>query len=85
MKSNDHKKGPRASRVILSLLVVGFSLIAIINVCKFMIVLFGVSMGILISSTIEVTRLSCLFIFVRKGKGIKVLGGCPRIASLDNF
>jgi hypothetical protein len=62
-----------ASRVVLSLLVVGFSLIAIINVCKFMIVLFGLSMGILISSTIEVTRLSCLFIFVRKGKGVKAL------------
>ncbi len=38
-----------------------------------MIVLFGLSMGILISSTIEVTRLSCLFIFVRKGKGVKAL------------
>lgn len=63
----------RTSRVVLSLLVVGFSMIAIINVCKFMIVLFGLSMGILISSTIEVTRLSCLFIFVRKGKGIKIL------------
>lgn len=76
MKS-DKMKGNRmisvASRLLLSLLVIGFSLISIINVCKFMIVLFGLSMGILISSTIEVTRLSCLFIFVRKGKGIKAL------------
>lgn len=61
------------SRIVLSLLVVGFSLISIINACKFLIVLFGLSMGILISSTIEITRLSCLFIFVKKGKGIKAL------------
>jgi hypothetical protein len=63
----------KASRVVLSLLVVGFSLIAIINVCKFMIVLYGLSIGIMISLTIEITRLSCLFIFVRKGKGVKAL------------
>lgn len=67
------KETKRTSRAVLSLLIVGFSVIAIINVCKFMVVLFGLSMGILISSTIEVTRLSCLFTFVRKGKGIKVL------------
>jgi hypothetical protein len=72
-KTEDNKRISGLSRAVLSLLVIGFSLIAIINVCKFMVVLFGLSMGILISSTIEVTRLSCLFIFVRKGKGIKML------------
>jgi hypothetical protein len=70
-KTNQYKS--TVSRIVLSLLVVGFSLISIINACKFLIVLFGLSMGILISSTIEITRLSCLFIFVKKGKGIKIL------------
>lgn len=76
MKKDQTKTKPSkytVSRIVLSLLVVGFSLISIINACKFLIVLFGLSMGILISSTIEITRLSCLFIFVKKGKGIKAL------------
>ncbi len=72
-KTDNRKRRAGVSRAVLSLLVVGFSLISIINVCKFMVVLFGLFMGVLISSTIEVTRLSCLFIFVRKGKGIKIL------------
>ncbi len=67
------KRKSRATRAVLSLLVVGFSMISIINVCKFMIVLFGISISIMLSFTLEVTRLSCLYILVRKGKGIKAL------------
>jgi energy-coupling factor transporter transmembrane protein EcfT len=63
----------QVSRAVLSLLVVGFSIISILNVYKFLVVLFGLPMAILISSTLEITRLACLYTFLSSKKGIRSL------------
>ncbi len=64
----------RASRVLLTLLAAGFTLISAYNGFTFYKVLFGLSMSVLITSTFEVARLSCLFSFMGKGKKIGALG-----------
>jgi hypothetical protein len=63
----------RASRVTLSLLAAGFTLISAYNGFTFYKVLFGLSMAVLITVTFEITRLACLFSFVRTGKRIGTL------------
>ena len=76
MKEQNNKEKPQisqVSRAVLSLLVVGFSIISILNVYKFLVVLFGLSMAILISSTLEITRLACLYTFLSSKKGIRSL------------
>jgi hypothetical protein len=64
----------RLSRVTLTLLAAGFTLISAYNGFTFYKVLFGFSMAVLITVTFEVTRLACLFSFVRAGKKIGLLG-----------
>ncbi len=61
------------SRIALTILAAGFTLISAWNGFTFYKVLFGISMAILISSTFEVTRLACLFSFMRTGKRITTL------------
>lgn len=76
MKGQNIEEKPKISKIsraILSLLVVGFSIISILNVYKFLVVLFGLSMAVLISSTLEITRLACLYTFLISRKGITSL------------
>ncbi|MGD2091876.1 MAG: hypothetical protein PVH61_37230 [Candidatus Aminicenantes bacterium] len=63
----------RASSVTLTLLASGFTLISVYNGFTFYKVLFGLSMAVLITITFEITRLACLFSFVRTGKRIGTL------------
>jgi hypothetical protein len=63
----------RSSRVTLTLLAAGFTLISAYNGFTFYKVLFGLSMAVLITVTFEITRLACLFSFVRTGKRIGTL------------
>lgn len=63
----------RASRVTLTFLAAGFTLISAYNGFTFYKVLFGLSMAVLITVTFEITRLACLFSFVRTGKKIGTL------------
>ncbi len=57
----------------LTLLAAGFTLISAYNGFTFYKVLFGLSMAVLITVTFEITRLACLFSFVRTGKKIGTL------------
>ncbi|MGD2092367.1 MAG: hypothetical protein PVH61_39735 [Candidatus Aminicenantes bacterium] len=73
--NNKGKRGiSRASRVMLSILAAGFTLISAWNGFTFYKVLFGMSMAVLITATFEVARITCLFSFIRAGKKIGVLG-----------
>lgn len=95
MKDENKNKShvPKAARVMLTVLAVGFTLISMWNGFAFYRVLFGLSMAALISGTFEITRLVCLFSFARKGKAIGAIGivtyvvvaGACTFASINSF
>lgn len=74
MNKESIKEKSRMQRVLLTCLAAGFTLISAYNGFTFYKVIFGLSMAILITATFEVSRMACLFSFMRKGKRMGVLG-----------